>query len=72
MGKLWNFKILLIILDDVLGMVGHRFTTVERNIPAFTCNTLCNYYFTCGQKWYEVLKKKSLLLYIITSNFYTG
>ena len=52
-----NLKILLIVLDDVLGMVGHRFTTVERNIPTFTCNTLCNCYFTCEQELYEVLKK---------------
>ena len=34
-------------LDDVLGMVGHSLTTVERIIPTFTCDTLRNYYFTC-------------------------
>ena len=39
--------IFFITLDDVLGMVGYSFTIVERNIPTFTCNTLCNYYFTC-------------------------
>ena len=47
MGKFWNFEILLITLDNVVGMVGHSFTTVERNIPTFTCNSTCNYYFTC-------------------------
>ena len=41
MRKPWNFKILLITLYNVLCMVGHSFTTVERNIPTFTCNTLC-------------------------------
>ena len=50
MGKFLNFEILLITLDIVVGMVGHNsFTTVVRNIPTFTCNSLCNY-FTCEQK----------------------
>ena len=48
MGNYRNFKILLITFDDVLGMVGHSFTTVERNIPTFTCKILCNYYFICA------------------------
>ena len=30
MGKYGNLKILMIILDGVLSMVGHSFTTVER------------------------------------------
>ena len=44
MGKSWNFKILLITLDNVLGMAGHSFATVERHIPTFTCDTMCDYY----------------------------
>ena len=49
-NKGWeNPKILIffITLVDVLGMAGYSFTIVEWNIPTFTCNTLCNYYFTC-------------------------
>ena len=41
------FKILLITFANVLCMVSHSFTTVERNIPTFICNILCIYYFIC-------------------------
>ena len=40
-------KLSEVAIDDVLGMVGHSFTIVERNIPTFICNILCNYYFIC-------------------------
>ena len=40
-------KILWITLDDVLGTVGHSFTTVERNMSFFICNILCKYHFIC-------------------------
>ena len=47
MGKPWNLKIILTILDDDLDVVGHSFIAFERNIPTFICNILCNYYFIC-------------------------
>ena len=36
MGISWNFKILLVTPDDVLDMINHSLTTVERNILTFT------------------------------------
>ena len=64
MKKSWNFKILLITFDDVLGMVCHIFTTVERNIPTF----ILTYFVTTILFMNKIdmkLKKKIIIIIII-------